>query len=80
VRDLFVLNAFKLAVLTVAEEDGLMQIRNDGRLKLKHSSTDIGLILVVPLTRVIHRHKQGDSSISTFLYIVMCEVGYEHNK
>jgi hypothetical protein len=44
VRDPFVFNAFKSAVLTVAEEDGLMEIRNDRRLKLKHSSTDMATI------------------------------------
>jgi hypothetical protein len=41
VRDPFVLSAFKSAELTVAEEDELMEIRNDRRLKLKHSSCDM---------------------------------------
>jgi hypothetical protein len=41
VRDPFVLSAFKSAELTVAEEDTLMDIRNDRILKLKHSSTDM---------------------------------------
>jgi hypothetical protein len=41
VRDLLVLIAFELAELTVAEEDKLMEIRNERRLKLKHSSTDM---------------------------------------
>jgi hypothetical protein len=41
VRDPFVLNAFETAELTVAEEDELTEIRDDRRLKLKHSSIDM---------------------------------------
>jgi hypothetical protein len=41
VRDPFVLRAFESAELTVAEEDELTEIRNDRRLKLKCSSTDM---------------------------------------
>jgi hypothetical protein len=40
-RDLFVLNAFESAELTVAEDGELTEIRNDRRLKLKHSSRDM---------------------------------------
>jgi hypothetical protein len=36
-----VLSAFGSAELTLAEEDELTEIRNDRRLKLKHSSTDM---------------------------------------
>jgi hypothetical protein len=35
-----VLSAFESAELTIAEEDELMEIRNDRRLELEHSSTD----------------------------------------
>jgi hypothetical protein len=38
VRDASVLSAFELAA---AEEDELTEIRNDRRLKLEHSSTDM---------------------------------------
>jgi hypothetical protein len=41
VKKPFVLTAIKSAELTVAEEDKLMEIRNDTRLKLKHSSIDM---------------------------------------
>jgi hypothetical protein len=44
VRDLFVFSAFESAKLTVAEKDELMEIRNDRRLKLKHSSTDMASV------------------------------------
>jgi hypothetical protein len=37
----FVLSVFESAELAVAEEETLMEIRNDKRLKLKHSSTDM---------------------------------------
>jgi hypothetical protein len=40
VRDLFVLSAFESAELAVAEDE-LTEIRNDGKLKLKHSTTDM---------------------------------------
>jgi hypothetical protein len=43
VRDLFLLNVFKSAELTVAEADELMEIKNDRKLKLKYSSTDMVL-------------------------------------
>jgi hypothetical protein len=41
VRDPFVLRALDSAELTVAEDDVLTEIRNDRRLKVKHSSTDM---------------------------------------
>jgi hypothetical protein len=37
----YVRHAFESVELTVAEEEELMEIRNDRRLKLKHSSTDM---------------------------------------
>jgi hypothetical protein len=40
VRDPFVINAFESAELNVAEDE-LTEIRNNRRLKLKHSSTDM---------------------------------------
>jgi hypothetical protein len=39
VREPFVISAFESAELTVAEDE-LTEIRNNRRLKLKHSSTD----------------------------------------
>jgi hypothetical protein len=41
VRDPFVLSSFESSELFVAEEDELMKIGNDRRLKLEHSSTDM---------------------------------------
>jgi hypothetical protein len=40
-RDPFALRALDSAELTVAEEDVLTEIRNDRRLRAKHSSTDM---------------------------------------
>jgi hypothetical protein len=37
VRDSFVLSVFESAELTVAEEDELMEVRNNRRLKLKET-------------------------------------------
>jgi hypothetical protein len=41
VRHPVVLRAFESAELTAADDDELGEIRNDRRLKLKHSSTDM---------------------------------------
>jgi hypothetical protein len=60
VRDPFVLSALESAELTVAEEDGLTDIRNDRRLKLKHSPTDMASFWLSLRQEYPSHHKEGD--------------------
>jgi hypothetical protein len=66
--EIHLLSAFESAELTTAE-DKLMEIRNDRRLKLKHSSTDMVSFCFSPIGEP-HHYKDGNGSTPSFLYII----------
>jgi hypothetical protein len=75
-RDLFVLSVFESAEITAAEEDELTEIRNDRKLKLKHSSTDMAsfwLSLRQEYPIITKKAIEAPRPISTSY---LCEVGF----
>jgi hypothetical protein len=76
VRDPFVLSVFESAELTAAEADELMEIRNDRRLKLKHSSTDTASFCLSLRQDYPIITKKATEAFCPFSGMYLCEAGF----
>jgi hypothetical protein len=74
-RDLFVLNAFESAELTLAD-DALMEIRNDRRLKLKYSSTDMTPFWLSLQQEYPIITQKVTEALLPFFTLYLCEAGF----
>jgi hypothetical protein len=70
-----VLHAFISAELTV-QEDELMEIRNNRRLKLKHSSTDMASFCLSLLQEYSIITKKVIQRLQPFSTLYLCEAGF----
>jgi hypothetical protein len=75
-RDPFVFCAFDPAELTVAEEDELTEIRNDRRLKLKYSPTDMASFWLSVRQQHPITTKKAIEQLLPFSIEYLCEPGF----
>jgi hypothetical protein len=74
VRDLFALNEFESTELTVAEEE-LTKIRNNRRLKIEDSSTDIASFWLSLQQEYPIITKKVTEACCPFSTLYLCEAG-----
>jgi hypothetical protein len=72
----FVLNAFESAKLNVAEKDELTEIRDDRRLKLEHSSTDMALLWLSLRQEYPIITEKEIKALRPFSTWYLCEAGF----
>jgi hypothetical protein len=76
VRHPVVLSAFESAELTAAEYDELAEIRNDRRLKLKHSSTDMASFWLFLRQETPIMKKKETEALLPFSASDLCDAGF----
>jgi hypothetical protein len=75
-RDPFVISVFESAKLTLAEEDELKEIRNDRRIKMEHSLTDMASFWLSLSQKYTIITEKTIKALLPFSTSYLCEAGF----